>query len=321
MHRRSFLRTGAAATAAGLLGVVAADEKRSPQETQTANAPPTERICLFTDHLDDHGYSYRDVAAMLAQLKIAGPDLTVRPGGLVAPEKAAEELPKAAGAFRDHGLSIPMISTGLTSAADPTARPILAAMGQLGIRYYKLGYVPYGDLDQWESQLNAVRKQLAGLVGLGKAARVQAGLHNHAGPTIGGAVWDAWQLLEPLDPEAIGFYFDAAQATIEGGNHAWRLNFQRISPRLKMIAIKDFIWEKANGRWRTRWVPLGEGMVNWPDYFRQLARLPFSGPISLHIEYDPGGATPAERFENSLAAAERDLTFLRKQLTAAFAQP
>ncbi len=88
-----------------------------------------------------------------------------------------------------------------------------------------------------------------------------------------------------------------------------------------MVAIKDFVWEKVAGQWRTRWVPLGQGMVNWPDFFRLLARILFPGPISLHIEYDPGGATKAERFENSLAAAQRDLTFLRQQLGAAFTSP
>jgi sugar phosphate isomerase/epimerase len=83
-----------------------------------------------------------------------------------------------------------------------------------------------------------------------------------------------------------------------------------------MIAIKDFVWEKTDGQWRTRWVPLGEGMVDWTGFFQQLALTSFSGPISLHIEYDPGGATPAERFDNSLSAAQRDLKFLRERLAA-----
>jgi sugar phosphate isomerase/epimerase len=61
-------------------------------------------------------------------------------------------------------------------------------------------------------------------------------------------------------------------------------------------------------------------MVDWTEFFRLLRDVPFAGPISLHIEYDPGGRTPAERFENSFAAAERDLKFLRAQLDAALAK-
>jgi sugar phosphate isomerase/epimerase len=84
-----------------------------------------------------------------------------------------------------------------------------------------------------------------------------------------------------------------------------------------MVAIKDFVWEKTRDEWRTRWVPLGEGMVRWKEFFAMLKKIPFDGPLSLHIEYDPGGSTRAARFENSLAAAQRDLAFLRRQLEAA----
>jgi sugar phosphate isomerase/epimerase len=85
-----------------------------------------------------------------------------------------------------------------------------------------------------------------------------------------------------------------------------------------MIAIKDFIWEKNRGQWKTRWVPLGEGMVRWSEFFKILRRVSFEGPISLHIEYDPGGSTKSARFENSLAAGIRDLRFLKQQLREAF---
>lgn len=320
MHRRQFLRAGLAAVAVGSASrsdlLFADASKRSKPDSQGRPVRVRDRICLFTDHLDDFGYSYKDVASMLRQLDIAGPDLTVRPGGLVAPERVAEELPRAAAAFQDEGLSIPMISTGLTSVDDPAARPTLTAMKTLGIRYYKLGYQQYEGLDDWQSQIEAARKKLAGLVELGKAADVVAGLHNHSGPFIGGALWDGWELLRPLDAKSIGFYFDPAQATIEGGKHGWKLGFGRLAPRLKMVAIKDFVWEKTKGEWRTRWCPLGEGMVRWPEFFELLAKIPFDGPVSLHIEYDPGGRTRAERFENSLAAAERDLKFLKSRLQA-----
>lgn len=254
---------------------------------------------------------------MLKELGVAGPDLTVRSGGLVAPKRVAEELPKAVAAFRKEGLSVPMISTGLTSIRDPAARPTLATAGKLGIRYFKLGYYSYDDTRNWRARLDETRASLRPLLQAAREAGVQAGLHNHAGPSVGGALWDGWELLQALDARDVGFYFDPAQATIEGGNHAWKLNFERASERLKMVAIKDFVWEKRDGQWRTRWVPLGEGMVRWPEFFRMLARASFTGPISLHIEYDPGGATKAARYENSLAAAARDLAFLRGQLRAA----
>ena len=309
MNRRRLLTTALAALpAAGHAGAAAPPEK-----------PLLDRICLFTDHLDDSGYTFEEVARMIRQLGIAGPDLTVRPGGLVPPERVSRDLPAAVDAFRKEGLSVPMISTGLRSAG-PEAAETLPLAGKLNIGFYKLGYSDYGDPARWRERIEEVRGELKPLLRLGRTAGVQAGLHNHSGPNVGGAMWDAAELLEPLDPTAIGAYFDPSHATIEGGNHGWKLGFHRLAPRLKMVALKDFVWEKSGGQWRTRWVPLGEGMVRWPEFLRLLVRTPFPGPVSLHIEYDPGGANRADRFERSFVAAQRDLYFLRAQLKAAAAE-
>lgn len=307
MNRRSLLKATVAAPALWAGAAVTA----APPGTNLLN-----RLCLFTDHLDDSGYTFEEVARMMKQLGISGPDLTVRSGGLVAPEKVAEDLPRAVRACQDQGLTVPMISTNLRSATDNAAETLRLA-GKLGIHYYKLGYYEYEDAARWSERLEAVRRELKPLLRLGEQAGMQAGIHNHAGATVGGAMWDSWELLQPLDPNWVGVYFDPSHATIEGGNHGWKLGFHRVSPRLKMVALKDFVWEKTGGQWRTRWVPLGEGMVRWPEFFQLLARVPFAGPVSLHIEYDPGGANKADRFEKSFLAAERDLTFLRQQLRAA----
>jgi sugar phosphate isomerase/epimerase len=257
---------------------------------------------------------------MIEPLKISGPDLTVRSGGVVAPERAADDLPKVHAAFRERGMTIPMISTNLTSAEDATAKPILSTMHRLGIRYYKLGYYHYHDVSEWQVELDRHRQALAGLIALGRPLQVQAGMHNHAGATVGGALWDAWEFLKPLEAEGVGFYFDPGHATLEGPNFSWKLNLERIAPRLKMVALKDFVWERSDRGWRTRWRPLGEGMVNWPEFFQRLVRIPFSGPVSIHIEYDPGGSTRPERIDNALAAAQRDIGFVRKHLAAALAK-
>jgi L-ribulose-5-phosphate 3-epimerase len=316
MNRRDFLRTAAVPALAGVAtsGLRAAGAEQDQSASSNKPQPLAKRLCLFTDHLDDFGYRYEEIARMLKQLDIAGPDLTVRPGGLVLPERVVEDLPKAVAAFREAGLAVPMISTGLTSAKNGVAADTLATAGKLGIRYFKLGYYGYDDPAQWRARLDSTRRELAPLLDLSKQAGIVAGFHNHSGPSVGGALWDSWELLDGLDPKSIGFYFDPAQATIEGGNHAWKLGLARLAPRLVMVAIKDFVWEKSEGKWRTRWVPLGEGMVRWEEFFAMLKKTPFDGPISLHIEYDPGGSTKSARFDNSLAAAQRDLQFLRRQL-------
>lgn len=279
----------------------------------SGQTPLEKRICLFTDHLDGaSGFSYKEVARMLAQLGVSGPDLTVRRGGLVKAERVTEDLPKAAAIFKDHGLTIPMITTSLTTAAE--ARDVLEVASQAGIKYYKVGYMRYEDMDHWRERRARARKDLEGLVRLGKRLGMHAGFHNHSGPIVGGTLWDCFDLVERHDRKWLGIFFDIAHATIEGGKNGWNIGFRRIRNRVTMVAIKDFVWEKVKGTWRTRWVPLGEGMVPFAEYIPLLLQTRFPGPLSLHIEYDPGGKTKAERFDRSFEAAARDLKFLREQL-------
>ena len=82
-----------------------------------------------------------------------------------------------------------------------------------------------------------------------------------------------------------------------------------------MIAAKDFRWVKAEGGWKDDNVPLGEGMVDWDAVLAILLGRGFSGPISVHLEYEPAGAGTHE--ERILAAAGRDLAFLKERLAAA----
>jgi hypothetical protein len=50
-----------------------------------------------------------------------------------------------------------------------------------------------------------------------------------------------------------------------------------------------------------------------------LAGSGFSGPISLHVEYQIDGPSKAAVHEKTLAAVERDFAYLRSQFEAAFA--
>jgi sugar phosphate isomerase/epimerase len=259
--------------------------------------------------------TWQRLARALKQIGFAGVDLTVRPGGHVLPERVTEDLPKAVEAIRKEGLEVPMITTELLSIRDPAAETTLAAAGRLGIPYCKPGYYKY-KFEDVRAELQAVAADFRGLVTLAQANRVHMGFHNHTG-YVGGPVWDIAEILAGLDPKWAGYYFDPGHAVAEGGGAGWKVVLNRIAPRIFMTSIKDFTWERSNQGWREHWVPLGEGMVDWKYYFRELRRAEFHGPISLHIEYNPGGATAAAKEDNLLAAAQRDLIFLWKAASEA----
>lgn len=258
----------------------------------------TSQVCLFSKALRSPDWS------SVRRLGFGGVDLTVRKGGHVAPERAAEDLPAVVAAIRGEGLDVPMITTELLSASDPTARPILSSAGKLGIPFFKPGYYKYAFADV-RQELDHAAQDFRGLVELGTQCGIAAGYHNHTG-YLGASAWDAAKMLEGLDPRWAGFYFDPSHAVAEGGGAGWKIALNLAAPRLKMVAIKDCYWEKnPRGGWRQRFCPLGEGMVDWKYFFGALAKVGFSGPISLHIEYEP---------RDLLESAGKDLEFLNRGL-------
>jgi len=305
LNRREFVRAvGTAALGITGAGVAAGGEDRFSRP-----------LCIFSKHFPELGWA--DLAATAKSLGFDGIDLTVRRGGHVAPEKAAADLPLAVAEIRSVGLSVPMITTEVLSATS-VAKEICSAAGKLSIPFLKPGYYRYKLVDV-RRELEEAGKQFAELAGLAKQSGIRVGYHNHA-DYLGAPIWDMTKILDGLDPQWAGYYFDICHAVTEGGSAGWKIAFNLAAPRIFMIAIKDFFWEKtASAGWRRRMCPLGQGMVDWQAYFKLLAQVNYKGPISLHVEYDIPGTTPRERQENTIAAVRQDFAFLKARIREAFA--
>jgi sugar phosphate isomerase/epimerase len=306
--RRAFVR----AAAAGAAGLAA-----RPAAARGNPAGFRGTVCLFSKHLPE--LDAAGLGQTVKALGFGGVDLTVRPAGHVLPERAAADLPAFLRTLRDQGLAVPMITTALVSASDPTARPVLETAAANGVAFFKPGYYRYRFSDV-RQELEEVARELRGLAALAARVGIQLGYHNHAG-YVGGSVWDIARVMDRLDPHWAGYYFDVRHAVVEGGDGGWRSALNLAAPRLKMVAIKDFYWERAGGGWRQRNCPLGEGMVDWKACFATLAGARFHGPVSLHLEYEIPGDTPAARQQNTLGAAARDLAFLNRHLAEAYRGP
>ncbi|NWG12414.1 MAG: sugar phosphate isomerase/epimerase [Acidobacteria bacterium] len=271
-------------------------------------------LCIFSKHFPELGWA--DLAATAKGLGFDGIDLTVRKGGHVAPERVAADLPLAAAEIRKAGLSIPMITTEVLSAT-PVAREVFSTAGRLSIPFLKPGYYRYKFADV-RHELEEAGKQFAELAALAQQSGIRIGYHNHA-DYVGAPIWDMARILDRLDARWAGYYFDICHAVAEGGGACWKIAFNLAAPRIFMIAVKDFFWERTvTGGWRRRMCPLGQGMVDWPAYFKLLAQANYQGPISLHVEYEIPGTTAGERQKKTIAAVERDFGFLKAGIREAY---
>lgn len=263
-------------------------------------------ICLYSQVLIK--VPYDELGMVMRGMGVDGCDLTVMPGGHVAPAQSAVDLMRAVEAVTGVGLDVPVITTAFTSLADPTLRNVLAISGEMGIPVFRAGVWKYGAADV-EARLMEVQRDISGLAAIARAVNMAVAIRNVAGDSVGASVWDTHMLIRGMDPRSVGFAYDAGDAVAEGSGGGWLTGLRLAAPRIKMVVARDFVWAKDAGAWKRKPCPPGEGMVDWGKLFEALARVRFTGPISLPVDYEP---------KDELSAIGRDVEFLRKHVAAAY---
>ncbi len=273
------------------------------------------KIFMFSKHLQF--LDYEGTAETMKEAGLDGADLTVRPGGHVSPENVKTDFPKVINAFEKSGVKVGMITTRITGTDDPLTEPVLKSVSEAGVKYYRMGYFGYDDDLGIEKSLEKHRKEVSKLAELNSKYSIHGAYQNHAGQRVGGPVWDLWMLLKGFDPQWIGCQYDIRHAVVEGGN-SWPLAIKLLQEHIKTIVIKDFKWVNTKDRgWRAVSVPLGEGMVNFDEYFQLLKELNIKAPISLHFEYplsEGKNLSKEQKREQAVKTIQRDVGKLKEML-------
>jgi len=291
-----------------LAGIASAGASRAAAQVRPGPKPRTTPcVCLYSQLLIK--VPYDELGELLRTLGVDGCDLSVQPGGHVAPENAGLHLMRAVEAITGVGLDVPVLTTAYTSLADPTIRTVAGVAGEMGVPLFRAGHWKYPGTGEVEQRLVEVQRDIGGLGALARAAGIAVAIHNSAGDNVGAAVWDIHMLIRGMDAAAVGYDFDIGYATAASGADGWMVLFRLVRPRLKMVAVRDFIWSKGPTGWKLTQVPLGEGMVDWPRFFGMLAQSRFTGPISVQMEYQP---------KDEISAIRRDIDFVKKQVAAAY---
>jgi L-ribulose-5-phosphate 3-epimerase len=279
-------------------------------QSRSAHGPrlrTTPAVCLYSQVLIK--VPYDELGPVLKSLGVDGCDLSVLPGGHVAPEQSAVDLMRAIEAVTGVGLDVPVISTACTSLADPNIRNVAAIAGEMGVPLFRAGAWKYTAVEP-EARLGEVQRDIAGLAALARAANMAVVVQNLAGDYVGASIWDLNLVIRGMDAAYVGYDLDIGYATAAGGAGASPVALRLVRQRLKMVTLRDFVWDKdAAGAWRMAPRPLGEGMVDFPKLFAALAAARFAGPVSLTLDYQP---------KDEISAIRRDVEFVRKQLAAAY---
>lgn len=249
--------------------------------------PSGSSIHVFSKHLQF--LDYKNMAAAAADLGFDGVDLTVRPKGHVLPEQVAVDLPKAVSAIKMKGLQSIMMATNITDATNPVSQNILRTASSLGFKYFRTDAFHYPGKGFLPELLKGYEKQIIALAAFAAPLGIKGSYQNHSGNYVGAPLWEVYELIKSADKNGMGSQFDIRHAVVEGGE-SWPQTVRLLSPYINTIVVKDFLWEKVNGKWAVKNVPLGEGMVDFPKYFSLLKQYGVDVPVSLHCEYSLGGA-------------------------------
>lgn len=263
-------------------------------DQMTKNHSSEHKIHVFTKAFT--WMNYDEMASLIADAGCEGIDMPVRKGGMVLPEYVERDLPKACEAADKKGLSVEMMVTEITGT-DKTAERVLKTASSLGIKYYRFGYLNYDNNLGVQGTLDKFQVEFKKLEELNEKFNIHGAYQNHSGIRVGGPVWDIYELLKGTDPQYIGCQYDIRHAVVEGFT-SWINGFKVIAPWIRCNAIKDFTWSMENGKWAVKNVPLGEGVVNFDEFFSLLKEYNIPGPFSLHLEYPPfegsGDKIPAD---------------------------
>jgi sugar phosphate isomerase/epimerase len=298
---------------ASFTGALAASRLRAQKKGAGPAPRATPALCLFSDVLK---VDYNDMGGFLQMMGFDGVELSVAPGGHIPLEGDIDlHLERAIEAMTGSGVEVPVLSTTVTSAQSKELRTIMGWGSEMGVPLFSPGQWP--NRGDGMASMSMAQREISMLAQLGRAAQMQIALHNATPNFVGSSISDLSAAIRPFDA-TVGFNFDVGYAAAysappgdaEAGRQAWLTALRLALPRLKMATARDCAWTKTpGGPPQLTECPLGEGMVDWPQFFAALADARFTGPITLQVGYAP---------KDALAAVRKDLAFLKKQRAAAY---
>ncbi|MCF2950069.1 sugar phosphate isomerase/epimerase [Paraglaciecola aquimarina] len=308
MQRREFIQSSTALA----LGALLASQSIYANTPQTNNSQLN--LNVFSKHLQF--LNYADMADAAANIGFDGVDLTVRPKGHVLPERVTEDLSRAVEGLKSANFSPNMMTTAITDVHQQDSKAVISTAGQLGFKVYRMGYYRFNQDSKPPQALKEFNQKLKELAVINKQANIKGAYQNHAGVSfVGAQVWDIWHMLEDVDTEYMGCQYDIRHASVEGAQ-SWPVTFNMLRNNINSLVLKDYKWQKVNSKWKLKNVPIGQGMVDFKGYFAILKSLDINLPVSMHFEYDLGGAEHgakkiAGNGADVFAAMQRDVEQVR----------
>lgn len=229
-----------------------------------------------------------DLCATLAEHGYRGVEWQVHADGHVPPGNVEAGAKRVADAARSHGIESLSLAGYLRLGDDDVVAPIgrqLAAAASIGCPAVRIWAPAFRGSTPYETLLRRARRDLEAVADLARAHGVRAIIEVHFG-TIAPSASLTLRLVEGLNPRHVGVIYDPDNLTQEGLEH-WQLGLELLGPFLAYVQFKNAVWVPAAApgtdgwrHWRRDYVPLEQGLVDWPAFIRVLRHRQYDGYLS-----------------------------------------
>lgn len=242
----------------------------------------------FFNHL-----SVEQLGETAKQFGYDGLDICVRPNHPIHAGNVMTELPVAHRLWQQQGLTCPLATAAVDfNQPDQTAEQLYTACAEAEIPRLKIGFWQFRPGDDYWQIVDQARRSLDGFAALSRQYQVQTCYQIHSGACLGSNASGLMHLLEGFSPKEIGAYPDLGHLALDGED--WPMGLSMMGDYLSVVGIKDAFYILSSDKrqpddkkppYRSCFVKVGEGIVNWEQSLKALHQVGFTGPLTVHTEY------------------------------------
>ena len=248
-----------------------------------------------------------------ATLGFDGPTLLIRDGHHVTSENIAEALPRFVKTAEDHGMEVRYAQTDVAMDNIKNEEELLRRLADAGITEFRLAHlhkrrsgIPPRELADFTRRHLAEVAQTAEKTGIKAIVQIHGMMYPHNATS-------AYFAIKDLDPRHIGVKLDPGNNAQQEGFELWNYQIPLLGEYISVLSVKDAnLFEReetdiAGGKQFTRrFVPLPEGISDYPQILSELKKINFEGPAVFMPFYNE---TNLPLLEENL---KKELAYFRK---------
>lgn len=228
------------------------------------------------------GLTPDNLAQGIAKTGVHQVDAVVRDGFWTALPSLEHTLPDYVRALAEAGLAVRNAVLDLDAAALADREDVLACLAREGLTDVRFRW--FSPSDNAREALDQAQRDLDRLGPLLGRHRMRGVIQLHFGTLIASPS-AAFSLLRHRDPAQFAVQLDPANQVWEG-HEAPDYATSLLGPWLRSVGVKDVLVARVPGtrspvQQEHRWVPLGDGVVDWPGTLAALRRIQYAGVFNL----------------------------------------